>query len=285
MPHSTDPHSTDPRDPEAFIAAHESWHEQVEAGRTAPHGPLSVTALHWLTETPQQYAGAPGTWRADHRTGVATAEIPEDAGVTRDGTRLSGDVRFEPLSGIESLTLEWGERRIELAARSGRIVLRPRDPDAPDRVDYAGTETFPPSPEWVLRARFAPAPREGVEVDSAAGPTAKQHYDSPGTAEFEVDGETFRLTLFGENDGSPLRALFADRTGEDLTFPATRFVGVTRIDDGTVEIDFNRTTNLPCAYSASATCPFPPPENRLPVRIEAGELRPGIRRADSTTSR
>lgn len=283
MPHTTDPLDTDPIDTEAFVAAHDSWHAAVEAGRTAPHGPLSVTALHWLTEDPQRFAGMPGVWRADSGTGVVTAELPEDAGVTRDGVRLSGTVRFEPLSGIESLVLDRGEQRLELAARSGGIVLRPRDPESPDRAGYAGTETFPPSPEWVVRARFAPAPRDSVEVDSAAGPTAKQHYDSPGTAEFEVDGRTVRLTLFGEADGSPLRALFADRTGGDLTFPAARFVGVARIDDDTVEIDFNRTTNLPCAYSASATCPFPPPENRLPVRIEAGELRPGIGRADLAT--
>lgn len=277
------PHTTDPLDPEAFAAAHESWHAEVEAGRTAPHGPLSVTALHWLTEDPQRFAEAPGTWRADRSTGIVTAEIPEEAGVTRDGVALSGTVRFEPLTGIESLTLDWGEQRLELAARSGGIVLRPRDPASPDRAGYAGTETFPPSLEWVVRARFAPVPRETVEVESAAGPTAKQHYDSPGTAEFEIDGRAVRLTLFGERDGSPLRALFADLTGEDLTFPATRFVSVARIDDETVEIDFNRTSNLPCAYSASATCPFPPPENRLPVRIEAGGLRPGISRARATT--
>lgn len=289
MPHPTDPLDSVPGDSapatrEAFAAAHEAWHAEVEAGRTAPHGPLSVTALHWLTEDPQRFAEAPGTWRADRRTGIVTAEIPEEAGVTRDGTDLSGLVRFEPLKGIESIALAWGDQRLELAARSGGIVLRPRDPASPDRASYAGTETFPPAPEWVVRARFAPALREAVEVDSAAGPTAKQHYDSPGTAEFEIDGRAVRLTLFGERDGSPLRALFADRTGEDLTFPAARFVGVARVDDETVEIDFNRTSNLPCAYSASATCPFPPPENRLPVRIEAGELRPGIARADLATT-
>lgn len=270
------PNPTDAPDPVALAAAHDSWHAEVEAGRTAPHGPLSVTALHWLAEEPQQFPGLPGTWRADGRTGVVTADLPGDAGVSRDGAALAGTVDFEPLSGLESLTLEWGEKRIELAARSGRIVLRPRDPESPDRLGYRGTATFPAAPEWVIRARFLPAPRAGVEVSSAAGETATQHYDSPGSAEFEVDDRTVRLTLFGETDGTPLRAVFADRSGEDLTFPATRFVGVTRLDDDTVEIDFNRTTNPPCAYSASATCPFPPPENRLPVRIEAGELRPGV---------
>ena len=40
-------------------------------------------------------------------------------------------------------------------------------------------------------------------------------------------------------------------------------------------LDFNRATNLPCAYTQFATCPLPPAENRLPVAVEAGEQIPG----------
>jgi uncharacterized protein len=35
--------------------------------------------------------------------------------------------------------------------------------------------------------------------------------------------------------------------------------------------DFNLATNPFCAYTPYATCPLPPPDNRLPFRIEAGE--------------
>jgi uncharacterized protein (DUF1684 family) len=44
--------------------------------------------------------------------------------------------------------------------------------------------------------------------------------------------------------------------------------------DGTVLLDFNRATNLPCAYTDLATCPLPPAENRLTVAVEAGERIP-----------
>jgi uncharacterized protein (DUF1684 family) len=44
--------------------------------------------------------------------------------------------------------------------------------------------------------------------------------------------------------------------------------------DGSVQLDFNRAVNLPCAYTDLATCPLPPAENRLPVAIEAGEKIP-----------
>ncbi|HZN93790.1 MAG TPA: DUF1684 domain-containing protein, partial [Myxococcales bacterium] len=45
--------------------------------------------------------------------------------------------------------------------------------------------------------------------------------------------------------------------------------------DGKVVLDFNRAYNPPCAFSHFATCPLPPRENRLAVRVEAGEKRYG----------
>jgi uncharacterized protein (DUF1684 family) len=41
--------------------------------------------------------------------------------------------------------------------------------------------------------------------------------------------------------------------------------------NGKVPLDFNRAENPPCAFNAYATCPLPPEENRLQVRVEAGE--------------
>jgi uncharacterized protein (DUF1684 family) len=45
-------------------------------------------------------------------------------------------------------------------------------------------------------------------------------------------------------------------------------------EKGHVIIDFNRATNLPCAYTDFATCPLPPVENRLTIAVEAGEKIP-----------
>ena len=260
----------------AFSDAHAAWHAGVEAARTAPHGPLSPTAMHWLAETPTELPGLPGRWSAT-RDGLVTVLLDAADGVTRDGDPVSGSVELGPLTGIAGASLSWGEILLDVAARSGRIVVRPRDPASPDRRDYAGTAVFPPDARWRVTARFVPAARDGVAVASAAGPEAIQHYDSPGTAEFEIDGQPLALTLFGSVERGDLRAIYADETGTGLTFPSARFVGVEAIDAETVVIDFTRSTNPPCAYSESATCPFPPPENRLPVRIEAGELRPGVR--------
>jgi len=69
--------------------------------------------------------------------------------------------------------------------------------------------------------------------------------------------------------------LFTDETSGDTTYAANRSLSLGVPDaDGTVVIDFNRATNLPCAYTDLATCPLPPPENHLPVAVEAGEKIP-----------
>lgn len=268
---------------EEFAAAHAAWHREVEAARTAPYGPLSPIALHWLTAEPQAFAEVPGRWSAD-AAGEVTAVLDEADGVTRSdgspvvaaGSGPGAAVRFGPLTGLQSLTLQWGERRIELAARSGGVILRPRDPASPDRAEYGGTSVFPPNERWVVIGRFVPTPQAEVEVGSAAGADKTNVFDSSGSVEFELDGQRLSLVLFGSREHDDLRAVFADASGADLTFPSIRFVDAEQLDDRTVRIDFNRTTNPPCAYSMSATCPFPPPGNRLPVRIEAGELRPGL---------
>lgn len=261
--------------PLSFEDAHTAWHAHVEEQRASPHGPLSVTALHWLGAEPQELPDTPGQWAAD-ADGLVTAWFVSSDGVVFDGAPVIGELSIGPLTGTASATLEWGPKRIEVARRGDRVALRPRDPESPDRTGYTGTATFPADPAWVVTARFAPGERPGIEVDSAAD-GLRHRYDSPGSAEFEVDGRSISLTLFGEPDARELLVIFSDTTGADLSYPAARFATAIRTDDDTVVIDFNRATNPPCAYSASATCPFPPPENRLPVRIEAGELRPGLR--------
>ena len=43
------------------------------------------------------------------------------------------------------------------------------------------------------------------------------------------------------------------------------------VTDGTAVLDFNQAYNPPCSFNPYTTCPLPPKENRLTVRILAGE--------------
>ena len=81
--------------------------------------------------------------------------------------------------------------------------------------------------------------------------------------------------MFGDKPEYGLFALFTDATSGVTTYGACRSLFVAApAEDGAVLLDFNRATNLPCAYTDLATCPLPPADNRLAVAIEAGELLP-----------
>jgi uncharacterized protein (DUF1684 family) len=90
---------------------------------------------------------------------------------------------------------------------------------------------------------------------------------------FTLAGYSLRLTAFNGLTPGSLHILFTDATSGLTTYQASRSLPVAAPGpDGTVTLDFNRAANLPCAYTEFATCPLPPPENRLPVAVEAGEL-------------
>jgi uncharacterized protein (DUF1684 family) len=100
-------------------------------------------------------------------------------------------------------------------------------------------------------------------------------YAAPGVVEFEVGGQSLTLTAFNGRAPGSLHILFTDATSGVTTYAANRSLPVAAPDSaGTVILDFNRATNLPCAYTDFATCPLPPAGNRLPVAVLAGEQIP-----------
>ena len=92
---------------------------------------------------------------------------------------------------------------------------------------------------------------------------------SPGYAEFQIKGRTLRLEPVAEEDD--LFFMFKDTTSGRTTYGAGRFLYADKPKDGTVELDFNKAENPPCAFTAFATCPLPPKQNALPLAVEAGE--------------
>ncbi len=67
--------------------------------------------------------------------------------------------------------------------------------------------------------------------------------------------------------------VFADRTSGKETYGAARFLYVDPPKNGKVIVDFNKAYNPPCAFTPFATCPLAPPENRLDLRVTAGEKK------------
>ena len=100
----------------------------------------------------------------------------------------------------------------------------------------------------------------------------EQEYESPGAVVFQKDGREWRLDAVLEEPGDrELFIMFADATSGHETYGAGRFLYVPLPSAGRTRLDFNKAYNPPCALNDFATCPLPPPQNHLKLRVEAGE--------------
>ncbi len=99
-----------------------------------------------------------------------------------------------------------------------------------------------------------------------------------GVLRFDLGGQPRQLTAytFDEGDGDSLFVPFIDKTSGTETYGAGRYLDLEPEEDGTYTLDFNLAYHPSCVYDPKFSCPLTPAENRLPIRIEAGErLAPG----------
>jgi uncharacterized protein len=235
------------------------WHQERERYYGDPLGWVSLTGLYWLSDEFEAVADLPGRWRAD-------AEA-----VYIDG--LEGTERLEPAEGAPGILVADGDRRIEVIRRTGSVALRVHDPRSPHLQDYRGIPTFPYDEKWSVTGTFTPYPEPATVTTGAVIEGLEHHHTAVGTIDFAVDGVAQQLVAFGKS--TSLQILFTDATSGVTTYPAARSLAVEAPDgSGEVTLDFNRASNLPCAFTDYATCPVAPAQNRLTVAVEAGEKTP-----------
>jgi uncharacterized protein (DUF1684 family) len=243
-----------------FEAAWRQWHGERESYYADPLGWVSITGLYWLTEEFETVADLPGRWRAD-----AEAAYVEG---------IDGVEKLEPVEGAPGLFVAAGDRRIEVIRRTGSVALRVHDPKSPYLEQYTGIPAYAPDERWRVTGTFTPYENPTTVTTGAVVEGLEHHHTALGTIDFELAGTPARLVAFGRPDGA-LHVLFTDATSGVTTYPGARSLSVTAPDDdGAVTLDFNRASNLPCSFTDYATCPVAPPENRLPIAVEAGEKNP-----------
>ena len=153
------------------------------------------------------------------------------------------------------------------------MAVRVRDSEHPHLKEFKGIDTYPIDPAWRIKASFEPYdPPKMLTIPTVYGTILQQ--PSPGALVFEIDGNPYRLDPTASSDDKRLFVMFADETSQSETYGAGRFLYVSQPGpDGTTYIDFNKAYNPPCAFTNFATCPLPPTQNRLPLRITAGEKK------------
>ena len=271
-------------DSDSYQREIEAWHAARIERLTAPRGWLSLVGLEWLkpgmnrigsaADNDVVLAKAPlhlGTleWSAD---GTLTIALDPASGATIDGKPTTYAVVLDD-SHSAPTEIGFGTMTFIAIDRGGRKGLRVRDSEAATRTGFSGIERFPVDPAWQVIAEWQPLdPPFQLATGTVIG-TIEQ-YPAPGKALFQRDGRTFELYPVLEAPGDEqLFLIFADATSGKETHGAARFLYADMPRSGRIVLDFNRAYNPPCAFTAYATCPLAPPENRLALRIPAGEKK------------
>lgn len=265
-----------------YLSEIADWRDLMEHSLRGDEGWLTLAGLHWLHEGSNSLGSDPNCdvvlppgstpeqlGSIEFSNGQARLNITADEPVTVD----SESVRTALL---RDDTAENGPSLVKVRAitffvikREDMYAIRVRDLNNPPRMTFQGRHWFPVDPAYRVHASFVPHPTpRTIQVVNSVGQISPMK--NVGYAEFELHGQTFRLEAF-DAAKNELWFIFKDATSGPTTYGAGRFLYAPRLADGSVLIDFNRAYHPPCSFTPFATCPLPPKENVLPVKVEAGE--------------
>ena len=201
-----------------------------------------------------------------------TTYINDDVKIFNSDTIVKKIEMFSDLTNDPTI-LSYETLRWFVIKRGDKYGIRLRDLTADLVSHFVGIERFPVQDKWKIKAKFIENnPPKSIMIPSIIG-TVNESI-SPGTLAFEIESKEFKL--FPTKSGTRLFVVFADLTSGEETYGAGRFLYTDGPDSNNIVwLDFNKAYNPPCAFTKYATCPLPPDENKLKIRISAGEKNYG----------
>jgi uncharacterized protein (DUF1684 family) len=169
--------------------------------------------------------------------------------------------------------LTTGSVNFYVIKRGDRFGIRMKDKNNPALKNFKGLDFFPANLALRIDAVYKPYPEPKIiEVALIIGTVEKD--TCHGALIFKIDKQTYTLDVTSDPETKELYLMFTDETTGKETYGNGRQLSTSPPDEkGKVTLDFNKAINWPCAYTPYATCPIPPKQNHLPVRIEAGEKK------------
>ena len=264
---------------ESPVTAVEKWRAKHETDYRRDW--VTIAGLHALKPGPNTAGSAPSN------DVVLPPSTPAALGrliLNKEGVRFepapgaSVMLRGQPVSTAIELRDDADPDTDELIVGDVRIVvhisgddrmIRVRDPNGPLAKGFLGFTWFPIDAQYRVVGRFIKdAEPRRMKVLNTFGHV--DEYPTDGVIEFSLLGQTLRLRPFTTR---PKRfyIVFKDASSGNETYEAARFLYADLADDGTVVLEFNEAYNPPCAFNPYTTCPIPLPENRLPIKVLAGE--------------
>jgi uncharacterized protein (DUF1684 family) len=274
----------------SYLAEMKQWDGARIAALKDPNGWLNLEGLFWFKKGVNSFGSA-----KENELVYDNAAFPKHLGdfIYEDGKVYWKDAATEKITikdnaglviaNAETLNLltategkylsQWKDFVWVVIQREDKVGVRFRNLKAKTLLEFKGIERFPVDARWRIKAKVIPQNQNPLMIMNVLGQNTAQKHG--GQLVFEIEGKTYRLDAIDEG-GVRLFVTFADATTGKTTYGSGRFIELDKPDaDGYTYIDFNKAYNPPCAFTEFATCPLPPPQNRMSIAIPAGEKKYG----------
>jgi len=254
--------------------------EREERFKNTERGWLGLVGLYWLRDGENKIGSnptcdivlppeAPGNIGiVQYNNGVATFRAARGVPVYCNGKQVTLKTLVADIY-EDADFLQVGDITFVLLERADRHLIRIWNKHSETRKNFTGFKQYPVDPKYRIEAKYtAYDTQKLVSIQDVI----EIYHEVPvqGYVTFELDGVEHRMEAMVDEEDY-LRLDFRDETNGDTTYVGGRFLIAEMPKDDKLIVDFNQAYNPPCAYTDYATCPLPPPENRLALRIEAGE--------------
>lgn len=258
--------SIDPR------ARHREYIQQRTESVRGKRGPVSFVWGNHVEKPGQRVPGAPGLWSPlpEGEAGLLV-EASAGEGIVIDGRTVDGSAKLlaDPNHPASVAYFPNGAEGVIFSYDKKRYALQVWNPKSVWAQQFSHIDAFDWSQAWIVSARIEPVTNgRTVAVAHHRNPIP---VDRPVIARmtFLVDGT--EQTLHATRYQDKLNFHFTDATSGHTSYGSGRTVRIPADSTGTVIVDFNYASLLPCSFSRAWNCPIPPMENRLRVPIKAGE--------------
>jgi uncharacterized protein len=261
-----------------YAAEIEKWRESFDAdvrngGWLTLVGRTKLDGLTWtLGSDPKSAVILPG--KAPGKLGVLSRlgsvfrfEPAGSVTVTLGGKAVASPVELPTEPGSDRLAS--GDLTVAVRQVGDDFYLLVADMHNPAMLAFKGTAWYPISTSYRVPARFIPYAQPQNAHVPLTHVTSKEVMQSEGDLVFELAGKSFRLKTFTDDEG--LFVMFEDKTNGKGSYGGGRFVHAPKPTNGVTALDFNKAFNPYCSLNPYIMCPMPPAENRLPIKIAAGE--------------
>lgn len=269
---------------DAYVQELLKWRQDRETELKGDNSWLTVAGLFFLNQGRNTFGSGPlndivlpegspaeaGVLEFDGQTVTLRATQP----LAVNGKPAATAVLSPSAPGKPPDTVTMGALTFFVHKSGDRYAIRLRDRNSDIRRNFTGLKWFSPNVAYRVTGRFEPyATPKTVKVPNILGDL--ETYVAPGVVAFRLNGQEHRLEAFESGSGENKRFFFVfrDLTSGRETYPSARFLyAALPSTSGEVVLDFNKAYNPPCAFNPHTTCPLPTEQNRMRVRVEAGEL-------------